>query len=103
MPDTMIERVARALYERDNPYETSWKWDDPGLDAEHPGARERYLRYARAAIRALTEPTDGMVRAGVDYRLRTSLHGDNDWPTDTCRLLGAMLTAALEETPDAEE
>jgi hypothetical protein len=99
MPDTMIDRVARALCEAQG-----FTWEqagDPMQSGSGEDERDGYVLLARAAIAALMEPTDGMVRAGVDYRLRTSLHGDNDWPTDTRRLLGVMLTAALEETPDA--
>lgn len=97
-PDAMIERVARALCEAQG-----FTWEqagDPMQSGSGEGERDGYVLLARVAIRALMEPTDGMVRAGVDYRLRTSLHGDNDWPTGTRRLLGVMLTAALEETSD---
>jgi hypothetical protein len=110
MPDTMIERVARALWDEHRDAMTwhefdGWlkgmRWDDVGNHDVTKDVAAQMRSAARAAIAALMEPTDGMVRAGVDYRLRTSLHGDNDWPTDTRRLLGVMLTAALEETPDA--
>lgn len=48
------ERVARAIFEADHHnLSNCWQWDDDGLDYEHPGARDRYLRYARVAIAAL--------------------------------------------------
>lgn len=47
------EAVARALYEAVNGSPTCYRWDDSGLDDEHPGTRNRYYRQADAALSAL--------------------------------------------------
>jgi hypothetical protein len=50
-----VEDVARRIYEDAHKGMSNiWAWDDRGLDDEHPGARERYLGYARSAL-ATTE------------------------------------------------
>lgn len=41
---------------------------------------ELYREMARAAIRALREPTEAMTRAGVDFALGGSLSGEYRWP-----------------------
>lgn len=47
-----VERVARAIYEEDDPWHPAWPW--PNLNENQAGA-EAYRRYARAAITALRE------------------------------------------------
>lgn len=48
-----VEAVAKAMYEDDHKHMPNcWKWADSGLDDEHPGVRERYLRQARVAVAA---------------------------------------------------
>lgn len=61
-----IEEVARAIYAtmgevcgNDRPND----WDDLGL--EHEQARKDWMLVAIAAIRALREPDEGMIQAGV--------------------------------------
>lgn len=54
---TPIERAARAMYDTVQP---EWEWDDP--DAEL--MRRMYRENARAAILAIREPSEAMVRAG---------------------------------------
>lgn len=60
MSESMLERVARALYEATPFTQTEGGFDDQS---------ERYKRMcrvlARAALEATREPTDGMVDAGV--------------------------------------
>jgi hypothetical protein len=59
----MREKVARALYEhRNRGLRNVWSWEDSGLDDEHPGARQRYLDDAQAAITALTAERDALKR-----------------------------------------
>lgn len=56
------EEVARRIYEDEQSGMSNiWSWDDRGLDHEHPGTRERYLRYAQSAIDAMNPDN----RAGV--------------------------------------
>lgn len=48
--DSAVERVARALYEEDDPWCKAWPW--PNLHSEQ-GDPDAYRRLARAAIRAM--------------------------------------------------
>lgn len=50
MDDAMAERVAKAIYEADDPWHPAWPWPDlkDGRDAA-----ENYRRVARAAIEAM--------------------------------------------------
>lgn len=57
---TMIEKVARAIYEEDDPWHDAWPW--PDLNEQQAGA-EVYRRCARVAIEAMREPTVEMVAA----------------------------------------
>ncbi|WP_240334326.1 hypothetical protein [Sphingobium estronivorans] len=54
-----LERAARAMYET---VQSEWDWDDP--DAEL--LRRMYRDNARAAIRAIREPTETVVNAGYN-------------------------------------
>lgn len=49
----IAERVARALYAENNPY------------GKHPTAWQSYMGDARAAIAAMSEPTDAMLAAYI--------------------------------------
>lgn len=60
---TMIEKVARAIYEEDDPWHTVWPWPDLQEDQTEP---EKYRQVAIAAINAMhgwqpieTAPRDG--------------------------------------------
>lgn len=57
---SMIERVAKAIYEEDDPWHKAWPW--PNLN-ESQGSPEPYRRIAAAAIKAMREPTIEMVAA----------------------------------------
>lgn len=50
IPDDMVERVARAIYEVDDPWSEAWPW--PNLNEKQGGA-DGYRRAARAAIEAM--------------------------------------------------
>jgi hypothetical protein len=66
--EAMVDDMARRLYEAENSSPTCWPWDHSGLDDEHPQARGRYRRLARAALAArgpVTEITEAMVEAAV--------------------------------------
>ncbi|MBR2268746.1 hypothetical protein [Sphingobium sp.] len=57
----MIERVAKAIYEEDDPWHKAWPW--PNLN-ESQGSPEPYRRIAAAAIKAMREPSEAMIEAG---------------------------------------
>lgn len=61
MDETMVERVARAIYEADDPWNVAWPW--PNLKDGHTAA-DGYRRVARAAIEAMRDPTKAMHEAG---------------------------------------
>lgn len=55
----LVERVARAIYDNANgQLGNCWSWDDSGLDDEHPGAREKYMRAAHAAVTEIESAHD---------------------------------------------
>lgn len=56
----MIERVAKAIYEEDDPWHKAWPW--PNLN-ESQGSPEPYRRIAAAAIKAMREPSFPMIQA----------------------------------------
>jgi hypothetical protein len=74
----MVERVARALYER--------RWREVKGQAEQQREqqfelsvyREHYLADARAAIEAMREPTEGMFIAGVACMAAFADHPDQN-------------------------
>lgn len=69
---TMIERVARAIYEADDPWHSAFPW--PNLNEKQGGA-EGYRRAARAAINAVADDLQEVLdrrkakkqKAGNDY------------------------------------
>lgn len=54
-----VERVAKAIYERVN-----GRGCRPWVNIDHKAA---YRDQARAAIAAMEGPSEGMVKAGVDF------------------------------------
>lgn len=95
---TMIERVARALLAVDYP-------DDVGGEMEYlwwDRHGETYLRYARAAIEAMREPTEAMI-AAIRSAAIDSIYSDGIGHSDLEEgaeivIVSAMIDAALEET-----
>lgn len=62
---SMIERVAKAIYEGISTVAGGDLPDDwHALGPDHDAAREEWMRIARAAIEALREPTEAMMLAG---------------------------------------
>ncbi|WP_313326297.1 hypothetical protein [Sphingobium yanoikuyae] len=86
----MIERVAKAIYEEDDPWHKAWPW--PNLN-ESQGSPEPYRRIAAAAIKAMREPTNFMLVEATE----------NAGPIDCCsvdekgakEVWQAMIDAAL--------
>jgi hypothetical protein len=77
----MIERVARAIYEADDPWSSAFEW--PTMGSEKQSADE-YRRIARAAIEAMMEPTEAM----------SNISGDGT--STSRRIYQAMLREALK-------
>ena len=59
----MIERVAKAIYEEDDVWNSAFPW--PQMPSSEQSA-DNYRRIARAAVKAMVAPTDSMVDAGAD-------------------------------------
>lgn len=90
---TTLEKVARAIFEA-WPHQTvgviRWKWEDIG-----PNDREAtWYPLARAAIKALMEPSEEMVLAGHKYVFNAPF---NPTKLQLLEAYYAMLTKALEE------
>jgi hypothetical protein len=88
---TPIERAARAMYANVQP---EWDWDDP--DAEL--MRRMYRENARAAIRALHEPSETMIDSGASV-LGSVNKSESEFALrdDTKSAWSMMIDAALEE------
>lgn len=84
MSESMIERVARAMWNTTEV--TSW-------DGAPGSIRRMFLNGARAAIKAMREPTDAMVDAGLS-------RDDGADPTNAAGVFTAMIDAALNEVPE---
>lgn len=86
---TMIDRVARAMFEATNEHDETW-------DTEAQEIKTTYLIMARAAIEAMREPTDTMVMAAEwaepEYR-----EDDTDMGATYKAEWRAMIDAALNE------
>lgn len=92
---TMIERVARAMFEASRKYaalrgvQTSWDM--------YP-LKNAMLDMARAAIGAMREPTDATAQAGVDAdHTLEAIEGRPDYPESCANIYRAMIDAALNE------
>ncbi len=89
----MIERVARSMFHAENEphkaetkYGELWDW----LDVM-PAVRERHMTNARAAIKAMREPTEEMIEKGSDARRPGNSRWGNSHGT-----WKAMIDAALK-------
>ena len=109
MPDTMIERVARALWDEQRDamkgnepdgWLKGMPWDSIARDDVTKDVAAQMRSAARAAIAALMEPTDGMVEAADRAMYGRVVEGERRIPVIRDGLRAA-LTAALEEKTDA--
>jgi hypothetical protein len=82
---TMVERVAKAIYE------ASSEAPDGVWEEAPEGWRVEYRGMAREAIEAMREPTDEMIKVGVQTHEGVTYSGIPSWQ--------AMIDAALAETP----
>ena len=90
MTASMIEAVARAMFETNPTRNRALQW----TDAATP--RERYRKQARAAIEAMLEPSEEMTREGADFLPVTPGGATN---AAAGRVYEAMISAALKEKP----
>lgn len=91
MPDTMIERVARSLL-REKLIRDGHR-EGPALDAAVNHEWANFAGYARVALKAMREPTEGMIRQGEAKYDESLPRGVA--PVD--RVWLAMIDAALAE------
>jgi hypothetical protein len=85
------EQIAKTLYDQHNRgCSNVWKWEDSGLDDEHPGKRERHYGQADAILALLAEkpaytptPLDAADFAAMDAASPTA-------PTPTEEALGSI-------------
>jgi hypothetical protein len=93
---TMIEKMARAIWDVQHPTGTSW--DDWARFAEQNpdrfDGRDGSRDLARAALTALLEPSEAMAAAGADNLFGSS---SDDWSDDARAVWSAMVQAALDE------
>ena len=89
MTDSMVERVARALFEKQQPHHAGAhvQWNNENEDWCEED-RDGFRDLARAAIAAMREPTEGMLAAGLAELLGYGEARDV-WP--------AMIDAALKD------
>lgn len=92
---TMIERVARAMFEHDQLSDEAKldEWDDDWIG---PQGREQYMSLARAAVAAMREPTDAMVKAGRIYHADKRNSVNRVWK----KMIDAELRDAADKTDD---
>lgn len=90
--EELVEKVAMEIRaRRDGAGCTPWS----RLNDAH---KTPYRRDAEAAIFVISVElktvTPEMVKAGVEYRLSTTIGGFNSWPADTADLCRTMLAAS---------
>lgn len=87
---TMLERVAKALFEDEWDDKSSEQWESADADE-----RKAWLRSARVAVAALREPTDLMGNGlnNLPGGYRAGSHSASD-------IWRVMIDAALEEKPE---
>jgi len=88
----MIERVAKAIYEEDDPWHKAWPW--PNLN-ESQGSPEPYRRIAAAVIKAMREPSEAMIDRFVSRALCVSISGEGGWSEYARAQWQTMIDAAL--------
>jgi hypothetical protein len=91
----MIERVAKAIYERGSTHLKPWDQADDGF-------REFYRITARAAIEAMLEPSNEMIDRAIAAwaNLYPGFEGEKPQPTAgdvAATIHKAMIEAALQE------
>lgn len=96
----MVEKVARALFAREGMIYT----DDERMFEPYPFEeldeieRAGFMDRASAAIEAMREPDDEMVKAGVEFALSATVSGDGGWPLYVAEKHRAMIDKAIQES-----
>lgn len=93
MSESMIERVARAMFDADA---SGYHGISVPFEGQASGVQDRWLRLALAAIEAMREPTDAMVDAPLPA---SPSHGGRYENRCDLRpyIYRAMIDAALNE------
>lgn len=96
---TMIEDVARAMFEHEHPHDghpATRRWTFDGAGGE---IQEYWRGHARAAIETMREPSDAMVDAGepVVYNCYSPEPGEGLDINPALPIWIAMIDAALAE------
>lgn len=86
----LVERVARAIYEEDDPWHKAWPW--PDLQSDQAGV-DQYRRIAEAAIAAMQTDAEPVA---YWYRHPTQMDAE---PFGTLRLTDADKADGWTETP----
>lgn len=90
MVESMVERVARAMFYATNEHDTTWESEAQEIKTTH-------LIMARAAIEAMREPTDAMVMA-ADWAEAPYMENDLDLGSQfKAEWRAAIDTALLEQ------
>lgn len=108
---TELEEIAKAIWTEahgdNDPREPTWDtWPKDGRAASLAYAdysKDDFFRFARAAVKAISEPSEAMIEAGVNHRLTTCVSGSNNWPTDTSAMWRKMTDAILTEAPETKK
>lgn len=99
----LVERVARVIYEADDPWAAAFPW--PNLNPEQTQP-EQYRAIARTAIAEMMKPTPMMIIKGIDASdyIDELIDGptgeefDYDTGMKVHEIYQAMIDAALKET-----
>lgn len=87
----MIDRVAHAIYKGRNGHGCKpWRL----LTKAH---KAPYIGDAREALVEIRDPTEAMVKAGVEYALRVTIGGDYKWTDYIKDKHKIMIDAAINE------
>ncbi|MBD9372785.1 hypothetical protein IB238_09150 [Rhizobium sp. ARZ01] len=98
MTESMIEKVARAIYdsEGNQTKEPGKNWRPSRLEDDEN--KELYLDYARAAIEAMREPSSRMVGAATGVPIQSNVVSETYvLDEEATAIWQGMITAALEE------
>lgn len=92
MSESMIDRVAKAIYDAANAedYVSDYRFHDGDTTLD---GRFNLDKFARAAIEAMREPTKAMLKDGWEHT------ADPCWEDDVADCWRAMIDAALSEKP----
>lgn len=102
MTSDPAERVARAICIEDHKVHSVHEWAPCPGDCE--GCILGYLPIAKAAIKAIREPSEAMLATGVNATFGAGLDGpDGVGPREVQEIWQAMIDAALEQSPEARE